>query len=54
MCVLVWVGKAHPRVSGENEEKFFKTVDVLGSSPRERGKLHNQAPRLIGGGLIPA
>ena len=45
---------AHPRVSGENLYRACHLKKRFGSSPRERGKLHNQAPRLIGGGLIPA
>mgnify|MGYP001732446777 CR=1 FL=1 len=46
--------RAHPRVSGENFCVCVLVGDVLGSSPRERGKLASRPFRRKSTRLIPA
>ena len=46
--------QAHPRVSGENDQVTDEVNDLLGSSPRERGKLARATVRFFRTGLIPA
>ena len=36
---------AHPRVSGENDENYRRGPGLVGSSPRERGKLERKFER---------
>ena len=47
-------GKAHPRVSGENPETAEPGDHLPGSSPRERGKLREDADAIKDLRLIPA
>ena len=45
---------AHPRVCGENDGRVTQQVLEKGSSPRVRGKLHEDPRDPKGRGLIPA
>ena len=55
-CVacLMTLGKAHPRVCGENLPAFDTIPTTAGSSPRVRGKLYGYAGSGLVMGLIPA
>ena len=48
------INEAHPRVSGENKVTFVMSLVLMGSSPRERGKLWVSTNRYQLLGLIPA
>ena len=48
------LGRAHPRVCGENYRVGAITRLIAGSSPRVRGKRDRRGDVLPGGGLIPA
>ena len=47
-------GWAHPRVSGENATMAATARDLLGSSPRERGKRKFPPGDYYASRLIPA
>ena len=44
----------HPREYGENGGDFLVSGPQCGSSPRIRGKLHNEAFNPVNSGIIPA
>ena len=48
------IGRAHPRVCGENAEFLATHIAVAGSSPRVRGKRIQLLVGVITGRLIPA
>ena len=55
--LLIWqprLGRAHPRVCGENSMTFVKLFHCTGSSPRVRGKHGGAASSRRRPGLIPA
>ena len=46
--------QAHPRVCGENRRTARLILELIGSSPRVRGKLVDGGARVVMRGLIPA
>ena len=46
--------QAHPRVSGENFSRSYKSLEKWGSSPRERGKQRASHSSALPIRLIPA
>ena len=54
VSLVVRLKRAHPRVSGENQLVIYPLRACEGSSPRERGKPHNEGVSVSRAGLIPA